>query len=79
VRKRPPPAPPKTAPALLKRGSEELRKAKGGVKAATAKASAAIRETRKKKLAAALDERKERMAARRSVNERKATTKVESR
>ena len=77
-KKRSPPAPPKTAPALLKRGSEELRKAKGGFKAAMAKASAAIREARKKRLAAALEERKERMAARRLANERKTTTQVES-
>jgi hypothetical protein len=73
------PAPPRTAPTLLKRGSGELRKAKGGFKPAMAKASVAIRETRKKKLTAALEESKERRAARRLANEQKTTTKAERR
>jgi hypothetical protein len=72
------PAPPKKTPTLLKKGSAELREAKGGFKAALAKQSAAIREARKKKPAAAVEE-KERRLARRLAKERKATTKVESR
>jgi hypothetical protein len=68
------PAPPKTTPALLKQGSAELQKAKGGVKAAMAKAAAAIRKTRKRKLAAALEEKTARMLVRHLAKDCKTKT-----